>query len=268
MTGILVKQNERLRSFQQHDQWCGGLSISLEADQDEGLESQVSTGWFSWSEFFLSWGENAIQPTSRSFSTQGADGTAWQPHRIKTRDCFSAVPSTNFFPRSCDFCKSTSLVLCVVFSYSSPDWWTICSCQILQSPKFLPAEIEWGVKRFRSGFDDPSCGIEHVDSFHSWQRADYLCFLDILSCFLRIFFTIMDDFACIFTSFFLSHDKLGLNNKQLLRSVIFCNDLHRVVPINYGGSYQILWINKYSIFGVVLRNVLWIVSVGGNGAIP
>lgn len=129
-----------------------------------------------------------IQPTSCSFSTQGADGTAWQLHRIKTRDCFSAVPSTNFFPRPCDFCRSTSLVLCVVFSYCSPDWWTICSFQILQSPNFLPEEVEWGVKHFRSGFDDPSCRIEHVDSFHSWQRADYLCFLDILSCFLRIFF--------------------------------------------------------------------------------
>lgn len=114
MIEILVKQNERLRSFQQHDQRCGGLSISLEADEDEGLESQSSTGWLSLSEFFLSWGENLIQPTSPSFSTQGADGTARQPHGIKTRGCFSAAPSTNIYPRPCDFFVKVPAWFCVM----------------------------------------------------------------------------------------------------------------------------------------------------------
>ena len=50
----------RLRSFQQYDQWCGGLGISLEADSDEGLKSQSFTGLLSLSEFSLCWGESQI----------------------------------------------------------------------------------------------------------------------------------------------------------------------------------------------------------------
>lgn len=136
---------ERLRSFQ-YDQWCGGLSIALEAGSDEGLESQSSTGLLSLSEFFLSWGESLIQAESRWFRTQGADGIIWQQHSIKTKVCFSAAQSTNFFPKPCDFCEITSLFLCDVFLWRYPAQRTICSCQILQRPNFLPAEIEWGVK--------------------------------------------------------------------------------------------------------------------------
>lgn len=69
----------------------------------------------------------------------------WQQHSVKTMGCFSAVQSTNLLPKPCDFCRNTSLVLCDVFSCRYPAERTICSCQILQSPNFLPAEIERGV---------------------------------------------------------------------------------------------------------------------------
>lgn len=85
----------------------------------------------------------------------------------------------------------------------------------------------------------------------------------------NLFFTIMDDFPCIFTSFFFESWQTEIKQQTAPEICLFFFPMIYVDgTINYGGSYRILCLNKYFICDVVLRNLPWILSAEDNGAIP